>query len=136
AMRAERVKRREVQGKATFDLNDADKSGQLVIEAKNIVHHFNEMPIINHFSIRIMRGDKIGLIGPNGAGKSTLLNILLGHLVPRAGEVTQGTKLNTAYFDQQRQALNIEKTVMENVVEGRDFIEMNEGNKHVVSYLS
>lgn len=135
AMREERAKRREVQGKAIFSINEGDKSGQVVIEAKNVTHGFDNDILIKNFSIRIMRGDRIGLIGPNGVGKSTLLNILLGNLVPQAGEVTQGTKLQVAYFDQLRKALDLEKTVMENVGAGQDFIEINGKKQHIISYL-
>lgn len=136
AMRNERARRREVQGKATFNLNEADKSGQLVVEVKNISYGFNDRSLINNFSTRIMRGDRIALIGPNGIGKSTLLNILLGNLAPLTGEVHQGTKLKVAYFDQLRQALNLEKTVIENVGEGSDTIEINGQKKHIISYLN
>jgi ATP-binding cassette subfamily F protein uup len=136
AMRLLRSKRREVQGKASFAVNEGDKSGQLVFEAKNITHHFNNKCVIRNFSTRIMRGDRIGLIGPNGAGKTTLINILLGHLLPESGDVTQGTNLQIAYFDQQREALDLEKTVMENVVDGTDTIEINGQKKHIMSYLS
>ncbi len=135
ALRLERSKRREVQGKVTFNLNEAQKSGQLVVEAKHIKHSFNDKTIINDFSIRIMRGDRIGLIGPNGAGKSTLLNILLGKLQPDGGQVIQGTRLQTAYFDQLREALDLEKTVMQNVAEGSDTIEVNGRSQHIMSYL-
>ena len=83
-----------------------------------------------------MRGDRIGLIGPNGIGKSTLLNILLGNLQPQQGTVTQGTKLQIAYFDQQREALDPEKTVIDNVVEGSETIEINGQKKHIMSYLT
>ncbi len=136
AMRFERAKRIEVQGKASFNLNEGEKSGQLVVEAKHVSHHFGDKPIMNDFSIRIMRGDRIGLIGPNGVGKSTLLNILLGNLTPEQGVVTQGTKLQIAYFDQLRTALNLEKTVMDNVIEGKDTIEIGGKSLHVISYLS
>ncbi len=136
AMRVERTKRREVQGKATFNINEGDQSGQIVIEAKNVTHGFNPRPLINNFSIRIMRGDRIGLIGPNGVGKSTLLNILLGNLVPQQGTATQGTRLQAAYFDQLRHALDPEKTVMENVAEGQDFVEINGKRQHAISYLN
>lgn len=135
AMRAERAKRREVQGKARFNINEVKKSGQLVVECDNISHSFNDRPVIKNFSLRIMRGDKIGLIGPNGIGKSTLLNILLGHLTPQEGEVTQGTNLQIAYFDQLRQTLQPDKTVLDNVAEGREAIEINGRRQHIISYL-
>jgi len=136
AMRAERAKRRDVTGKASFNFNEAEKSGQLVIEAKNISHAFNDINVIDDFSIRIMRGDKIGLIGPNGVGKSTLLNILLGNLTPQQGTVIQGTKLQVAYFDQLRQALDPEKTVIDNVAEGRESVEIGGKTLHIISYLA
>lgn len=136
ALRVTRSKRREVQGRAAFNVNEAEKSGQLVIEAKNITHTFNQHPIIKNFSLRIMRGDRIGLIGPNGVGKSTLLNILLGDLAPQEGTVTQGTKLQVAYFDQLRRALDLDKSVIDNVAGGREMIEVNGKQQHIISYLS
>ncbi len=136
AMRLQRSKRREVQGKADFSLNEADKSGQLVIEAKHITHRFEDRVVIRDFSLRIMRGDRIGLIGPNGAGKSTLLNILLQQLVPQHGTIIHGTRLQIAYFDQQRQTLNLEKSVIDNVIEGSETIEINGQRKHIMSYLA
>lgn len=135
ALRVERSKRRDVQGKATFGLHDIEKSGHLVIEAKHISQQYNEQLVIKDFSIRIMRGDRIGLIGPNGIGKSTLLNILLGEVAPQQGTVTHGTKLQIAYFDQLRQALDLEKTVLDNVAHGRESIEINGKMRHIISYL-
>ncbi len=135
ALRLERSKRREVQGKVTFNVNEAQKSGQLVVEANHIKHGFGDKLIIDDFSIRIMRGDKIGLIGPNGVGKSTLLNILLGKLPPDSGEITLGTRLQIAYFDQLREALDLEKTVSENVLEGSETIEINGKSQHIIGYL-
>lgn len=136
ALRLERSKRREVEGKAGFNVADADKSGKLVIEAKNITHTYNDKTIIKDFSLRIMRGDRIGLIGPNGVGKSTLLNLLLGNMNPQQGSVTLGTKLEIAYFDQARAALDLEKTVADNVAVGSDIIEINNERRHIISYLS
>lgn len=136
AMRLDRSRRREVQGKASFNLNEADKSGQLVIEAKEINHSYSNQFVVKDFSIRIMRGDRIGLIGPNGIGKSTLLNILLGNIVPQQGTVRQGTNLQVAYFDQLRAALDLEKTVIDNVRLGSDTIEIDGKKRHVISYLS
>jgi ATP-binding cassette subfamily F protein uup len=134
-MRFERSQRREVVGKAQFNLNEAEKSGRLVIEADHISHSFEQRKIINDFSVRIMRGDRIGLIGPNGIGKSTLLNILLGNCEPQQGAVKLGTKLQVAYFDQLRATLNTEKSVAENVVEGSDTIELDGRKQHVIGYL-
>lgn len=136
AMRQERNQRREMQGKVNFNLSDAKKSGQLVIEAKNVTQHFNQQKIIDHFSLRIMRGDRIGLIGPNGVGKTTLLNILLGKIKPEQGEVNQGTQLEIAYFDQLRASLDLNKTVAENVSPGTDKIVINGHERHIISYLS
>jgi ATP-binding cassette subfamily F protein uup len=134
-LRDERSQRREQQGKATFNLNDVQKSGQLVFEADHVTHRFNEQLIVDNFSLRVMRGDRIGLIGPNGVGKSTLLNILLGNIVPQQGTVTIGTKLQVAYFDQLRQTLDLNKTVSENVMQGSDMIEINGSKRHIISYL-
>lgn len=136
AMRVQRAKRREQQGKAAFNLNEAEKSGHLVVEAEHITHAFNNQVLIKDFSIRIMRGDRIGLLGPNGVGKSTLLNILLGKLTPDQGTLKQGTKLQVAYFDQLRAALDLEKTVAENVAQGSDMIEIHGRRQHIISYLN
>jgi ATP-binding cassette subfamily F protein uup len=135
ALRETRRKRRDVIGKVTLSLSETEKSGQLVIEAKNISQEYNQQPVIDNFSLSLMRGDRIGLIGPNGVGKSTLLNILLGKITPQQGSIRHGTKLEIAYFDQLRLALDPEKTVAENVVEGSDFIEINGEKRHVIGYL-
>lgn len=134
-MRDERSKRREQQGKVNMSVSTADVSGHLVMEAKNVTQEFGDHVVIKDFSIRIMRGDRIGLIGPNGVGKSTLLNILLGKMLPQYGSVTQGTKLEIAYFDQLRAALDMEKTVAENVSQGSDMLDLNGQKKHIISYL-
>jgi ABC transport system ATP-binding/permease protein len=136
ALRMKRRQRRELQGKAVLSANESDKSGQLVIEAKNITQYYNNRCIVNDFSLRIMRGDRMGLIGPNGVGKSTLLNILLGNIIPTQGSITLGTKLEVAYFDQLRMALEPEKTVVDNVAQGSDMIEINGSKRHIISYLS
>ncbi|MCE3238763.1 MAG: uup [Gammaproteobacteria bacterium] len=139
ALRKKRSERRELQGKATFNLNEARKSGKLVIEAENIIHYFDQSNpqkcAIQKFSLRVMRGDRIALVGPNGIGKSTLLNILLKNLEPSEGKVIHGTQLNIAYFDQLREALDLEKTVIDNVAEGNDTIEINGKQRHIMSYL-
>jgi ATP-binding cassette subfamily F protein uup len=135
SMRRERSERREQQGRASFNLNEVQKSGQLVVEAKDISQTYNDKTVVKDFSVRIMRGDRIGLIGPNGVGKTTLLNILLGKIVPEHGTVTLGTKLQIAYFDQLRRALDLEKTVIDNVAQGSDMIEVNGSRRHVISYL-
>jgi ATP-binding cassette subfamily F protein uup len=135
SMREERSERRELQGRASFNINDVQKSGQLVVEAKDIFQSYNNRVVIKDFSVRIMRGDRIGLIGPNGVGKTTLLNILLGKTQPEHGSVTLGTKLQIAYFDQLRRALDLEKSVIDNVAQGSDMIEINGNRRHVISYL-
>jgi ATP-binding cassette subfamily F protein uup len=120
---------------ASFNVNEAQKSGRLVVEAENISQSFGDKTVIKDFSVRIMRGDRIGLIGPNGVGKSTLLNILLGNNAPEHGKVTLGTKLQVAYFDQLRQALDLNKTVIDNVAQGSDMIEIDGKKRHIISYL-
>lgn len=134
-LREERRQRREVQGNASFSLDTSDASGKLVMELKDISHSFDERAIIEHLNLRVMRGDKVGLIGANGAGKSTLLRILLGQLEPTSGSVKMGTKLEVAYFDQLRNQLDLEKTVIDNVAEGRESISINGSDRHVIGYL-
>lgn len=136
AMRSERSDRREVQGNASFGAEKADASGKLVAELKNVTVSYEGRDIIQNFNSRIMRGDRIGIIGANGAGKSTLIKTLLGRLEPNEGTITMGTKLEVAYFDQLRASLDPEKNLVENVCEGRDFIELNGVKRHGISYLS
>lgn len=135
ALREERRGRREVQGRARFGLESAGSSGKLVLEAKNISQSFDDTTVVRDFNLRVMRGDKIGLIGANGAGKSTLLSILLEKRIPQSGTVKSGTKLEVAYFDQLRNQLDLEKTVIDNVAEGRESIMINGASRHVISYL-
>ncbi|WP_332328175.1 ATP-binding cassette domain-containing protein [Endozoicomonas sp. GU-1] len=134
-LREERRQRREVQGNASFGLEQGEASGKLVLEAKHIAQSFDQHTVISDFNLRLMRGDKIGLIGANGAGKSTLLSILLGNLKPEAGSVKMGTRLEVAYFDQLRNQLDLEKTVIDNVAEGRESITINGSSRHVIGYL-
>lgn len=134
-MREERHQRRELTGKARFELETANASGKIVIEASNISHGYGGTELISDFSTRIMRGDRIGFIGVNGSGKTTLLKILLGTLQPDAGNVKIGTNLELLYFDQLRNQLELDKTVIDNLCEGRDFIEINGKQRHVISYL-
>lgn len=136
AMRLERSKRREREGRASFNVNDAAISGQLVVEATNLSQRYNDQDIIKDFSLRVMRGDRIGLIGPNGVGKSTLLNLLLEKIEPQQGTVKLGTKLEIAYFDQMRATLDLEKTVAENVGQGSDMIEVDGIKRHIIGYLN
>lgn len=135
ALREEFSQRKQIQGKAKINLNQSDSSGKLVIEAEHIEHSFGDQKIINDFTCKIMRGDKIGFIGANGAGKTTLLKILLGELKPSAGKVKTGSKLEIAYFDQLRLQLDPEQNVYDTISEGSDFVEINGKSIHVMSYL-
>jgi ATP-binding cassette subfamily F protein uup len=135
ALREERRQRREVTGKARIALEQAETSGKLVIEAKNLRYAWQAEPLVRDFSVRILRGDRIGLIGPNGSGKTTLLNLLLGRLTPDAGQVRLGTKLEIAYFDQLRERLDPEQTVLDSVAGGRETVEINGQRRHVIGYL-
>lgn len=136
AMRMERAERRERQGRATFQLETADKSGKQVIVVENVgfAHPGGEL-LIRDFSMVLQRGDRIGLLGANGTGKTTLLKLLLGDLQPTQGSIEVGTKLEVAYFDQLRHALEPEKTVIDNLAEGREFITVGGQSRHVLSYL-
>ncbi|MDA1372214.1 MAG: ATP-binding cassette domain-containing protein [Proteobacteria bacterium] len=136
AMRDERRQRRTQQGKASFEASQGVRSGKLVVELTNISHRFDDNEVIKNFSTTIMRGDRIGLVGVNGAGKSTLLKILLGKLQPTEGKVKLGTKIDTAYFDQLREHLDLDKNLIDNVCGGQDYIEINGKRKHAISYLS
>ncbi|MFZ2289659.1 MAG: ATP-binding cassette domain-containing protein [Halopseudomonas yangmingensis] len=136
AMREERARRIERQGKASFQMETADASGKQVIEVKGVSFAWpGKPPLIRDLSTVVMRGDRIGLIGNNGSGKSTLLKLLLGQLQPTEGSIRHGTKLEVAYFDQLRDQLEPEKTVIDNISEGREFIEINGQRRHVISYL-
>ncbi|MGB5158993.1 ATP-binding cassette domain-containing protein [Desulfobacterium sp. N47] len=131
---AYRARRSEI-GRVNMKVQEAERSGKLVIEAKGINYSYAGVPYIKNFSTVIMRGDKIGLIGPNGSGKTTLLKILLQEISPESGSVRHGTQLQVAYFDQLRAQLDENKTVVQNIGEGNDFIEVNGQKRHVISYL-
>jgi len=135
AMRREYGDRRSRQGTAKIAMNTGDRSGKLVCEAVDVNYAWGERPIIRDFSTTILRGDRIGIIGPNGCGKSTLLNLLLGRLEPDSGRIELGTKLEVAYFDQLRDQLELDKTVLDNVAGGSDKVTVNGKEKHVISYL-
>ena len=135
ALRVERSERRNLQGSADFKLEAAGRSGKLVVEAKGISHGFDALQVVRDLDFALMRGDKVGLIGANGVGKSTLLKILLGDLQPQAGKIKRGTKMEVAYFDQMRGQLDLEKTVIDNVAEGREKISINGRDRHIISYL-
>ncbi|BBC42050.1 ABC transporter ATP-binding protein [Photobacterium damselae subsp. piscicida] len=134
-LRNERSERREVQGKADMQLQEAKRSGKIVFEAENISHSFGDQAIIKDFSFNVMRGDRTALIGPNGCGKSTLLKILLGQLENSGGKFHCGTKLEVAYFDQYREILDPEKTVMDNLADGKQEVVVNGKSRHALGYL-
>jgi ATP-binding cassette subfamily F protein uup len=134
-MRRERAVRRAQTGNVKLDVAQAESSGRKVIEAKNISFGYGGKPLIDDFSTVIWRGDRIGLIGPNGIGKTTLLKLLLGQLAPQQGEVKIGSNLQVAYFDQYRATLREDWNALDNVSEGREFIEVGERRKHVLGYL-
>lgn len=135
AMRNERAKRIKREGKARMHIEAADKSGKKVITVRKISHGYGDKTLIKDFSLKVQRGDRIGLIGNNGVGKSTLLRILLGEIEPNHGTVKLGANLEIAYFDQLRQELELNKTIAENIGEGKDYIELNGKPRHVVGYL-
>lgn len=134
-MRDERAQRREVLKTAKIEHGADMLSGKLVAEMDSISVAFDGKTIIRDFSSTIIRGDKIGLIGPNGIGKTTLLRVILGDLVPDSGRVKHGTKVQVAYFDQTRAQLDEEKSAIDNISQGRDFVEINGKDKHIFSYL-
>ena len=134
-MRRERLARRQQTGSAAMRLNEAERSGRLVLEAKGLGFVYEGTPLIRDFSTVIMRGDKVGIIGPNGSGKTTLLRILLGSLEPQKGSVRLGTKLQIAYFDQHREQLDDEKSVVENVGDGYEHVTVNGKTRHIIGYL-
>jgi ATP-binding cassette subfamily F protein uup len=134
-MREARRARRGKIGNVKLRLQEAERTGKRVIEAKGVSFAYEETPVVRDFSTLIMRGDKVGIIGPNGAGKTTLLNILLKNISPQTGSVRHGTHLQTAYFDQLRIPLDEQKTVMENIGQGNDFVLFNGQQRHVIGYL-
>ena len=135
-MRKQRSQRREKQQSATFKLNQASKSGQLVAEAIDVSYsHDNSKPIINNFSTTLLRGDKIGVIGPNGCGKSTLIKLLTAELVPDSGTINLGTRLEIAYLDQHRSAIVEHHSLLDNIAQGVSEVVINGKPIHVMSYL-
>ncbi len=134
-LREERQDRREVQGKAVLQIDDANRSGKIIFEAQNLNYSIDGQPIVSDFSFNVMRGDRIALIGPNGCGKSTLLKILLGNLEANSGRLHCGTKLEVAYFDQYREVLDPEKSVIDNLADGKQEVTVNGRQRHALSYL-
>ena len=134
-LRVERSRRREQLGNVRLTIDQGDRSGALVAEFEHVTKAFGGRVIVNDFSTRVMRGDRLGLVGPNGAGKSTFIKLLLGELAPDSGRVRQGTNLGVAYFDQFREQLDPEATVVEVISPGSEWIEIGGVRKHVMSYL-
>ncbi|MSQ62274.1 MAG: ATP-binding cassette domain-containing protein [Betaproteobacteria bacterium] len=135
-LRDERAARRERTGNLKLSVGSAQRSGKLVAELENVSKAFpGNDAVVRNLSLTIGRGDRIGLIGPNGAGKTTLIKLILGTLAPDSGSVRLGTKVEVAYFDQMREALDPEKTVAETIAPGSDWVELPGGRKHVMSYL-
>jgi ATP-binding cassette subfamily F protein uup len=135
AMRAERAARRAQMGTVRLLMEQSDPSGKVVIEAEHIAKSFGSAPVIRDFTTRVMRGDRIGLIGPNGAGKTTLLRLLLHELPPDSGEVRHGTNVQIAYYDQQREQLDPERTVVDTLGDGNDTVTVAGRSRHVMGYL-
>ncbi len=135
AMRQEYSQRRQVMGSAKMQIEEALRSGKIVFELENVTYQIEDKRLVNDFSVQVLRGDKIALIGPNGIGKTTLLKLMLGSLAPTSGSVHCGTKLEVAYFDQYRLELDPEKTVMDNLAEGKQEVMVNGRLRHVLSYL-
>jgi ATP-binding cassette subfamily F protein uup len=134
-LREIRQERRDVPGEVRMEIQEAGRSGRLVIAAKNANFAYGERPIVADLSTKIMRGDRVGLVGPNGSGKTTLLRLLLGELPPTAGTIRHGTNLEVAYFDQLHAQLDDAKTVRENVRDGSDYVEINGKRRHIIGYL-
>ena len=135
AMREERRQRREVMGTAKLQLDTSSRSGKIVFEMEDVSYEIAGKTLLKDFSTTILRGDKIALVGPNGCGKTTFIKLLLGEIQPTSGKIRCGTKLDIAYFDQYRADLDPEKTVMDNVADGKQDIEVNGVKRHVLGYL-
>ena len=134
-MRRERGQRRDVVGRVTLQIHEAERSGALVAALEGVSFRREARPIIRDLSTTVMRGDRIGIIGPNGAGKTTLVRLLLGQLAPTEGSVRLGTNLRIAFFDQLRDQLDDEKTVADNVADGYETVQIAGQTRHVIGYL-
>lgn len=135
AMRRERSERREVMGSAKMQVEEASRSGKIVFEMENVNYSVDGKVLVSDFSAQVQRGDKIALIGPNGCGKTTLLKLMLGQLQADSGRIHCGTKLEVAYFDQHRAELDPDRTVMDNLAEGKQEVMVNGKPRHVLGYL-
>jgi ABC transport system ATP-binding/permease protein len=136
SLRRERAARSERSGRVNLAVDDSSRSGKVVAEMTDVSKSFGSRVIVNDLTLRILRGDKIGLVGPNGAGKSTLIKLILGDLEPDAGDVKRGTKLEVAYFDQFRAKLDDEATLADTISPGSDWVEIGERKTHVMTYLT
>ncbi|WP_311750589.1 ABC transporter ATP-binding protein [Proteus columbae] len=135
ALRVERSERREVLGSARMQVEEATRSGKIVFELEDVNYSIGMRKLVRDFSAKVQRGDKIALVGPNGCGKTTLLKLMLGDLKADSGRVHCGTKLEVAYFDQHRATLDPDKTVMDNLAEGKQEVMVNGRPRHVLGYL-
>jgi ATP-binding cassette subfamily F protein uup len=134
-LREERRERRDRVGKIRIELQKAERSGNLVVAVEGVSFSYNSRPVVKELTTAIMRGDRVGIIGPNGAGKTTLLRLLIGDLAPQTGSVQLGSRREVIYFDQLREQLDLDKTVLENVGEGNDTLLINGKSRHVIGYL-
>jgi ATP-binding cassette subfamily F protein uup len=134
-LRVERSARREHVGSVKLQAQEAERSGRLVVEARDVSFSRGDRPIVRDLTTTIMRGDRVGLIGPNGSGKTTLLRLLLGELAPDSGTIRMGTGLEIAYFDQLREQLDPEHSVFDSVADGAEFVQVGGARRHVHGYL-
>ena len=135
AMRAERAERRSRAGNVRLQIEQSEASGKMVFEAKDVSFDYSNHFVVRAFSARVMRGDRLGLIGPNGAGKTTVLRLLLGELAPQSGEIRRGANVQVAYYDQQREQLDPDRTVVDTIGDGNDTVTVNGQPRHVHGYL-
>ena len=135
SLRLERGARRDELGRVNAQLQEAEKSGRIVLRCENVGYAYGSEPIVRGFTGTVLRGDRIGILGPNGCGKTTLIRLMLGELMPQEGTVTTGAKVEVAHYEQLHDVLDDTKTVMENISEGRDMITLAGGERHVVGYL-
>jgi ABC transport system ATP-binding/permease protein len=134
-LRQQRRERREQPGQLRIQVQEAERSGRLVLRANGILYAYGDRLLVRDFSTTIMRGDKVGIVGPNGSGKTTLLRLLLGELTPQAGTVRHGSNLEIAYFDQLRAQIDENRTVLDNVADGAEYVTVNGRRRHLIGYL-